>query len=218
MIKVTRTRKARSNGWCALCQQWITVGQPIALLASSWTHARCACRWLADRRDRREEDPMTESDRQDRGVPVIANEWVRLPDGTLRWGRYGAAGLLLHAGGHVLLTRRSRWTHHGGTWAFPGGARHAGETAEDAAAREFTEEVRGHLGGLHHTGVHRQRHPGFWTYTTVLAALPAMREFTADGTETTATAWVPYDDVSDLDLLPDFARSWPAIHYTLRTH
>ncbi|WP_125619677.1 hypothetical protein [Actinomadura sp. WAC 06369] len=49
--------------------------------------------------------------------------WVRLPDGTVRWGRHGAAGLLLTARGHVLLACRSSRVDHGGTWAYLGGAR-----------------------------------------------------------------------------------------------
>lgn len=140
-----------------------------------------------------------------------ADTWVRLPDGTLRWGRYGAAGLLLAAQDHVLLTQRAAWTHHGGTWAFPGGARHHTETPHQAALREFTEEADGDLTGLTHTSTHTQTHPGGWTYTTVLATLPEIRVFTTDAHETTDIDWFPLDEVDDLELLPDFARTWPVI-------
>ncbi|MEO9221781.1 MAG: NUDIX hydrolase, partial [Mycobacteriaceae bacterium] len=45
--------------------------------------------------------------------------WSRGSAGARRWGRYGAAGLLLRApaehGPMVLLQHRAFWSHHGGT-------------------------------------------------------------------------------------------------------
>ena len=53
--------------------------------------------------------------------------WVEGPDGTRYWGRYGAAGLLIVSPGfEVLLQHRAAWSHFGGTWGMPGGARHEG--------------------------------------------------------------------------------------------
>ena len=62
------------------------------------------------------------------------------------WGRHGAAGLLLRAPRPdgtpaVLLQHRAPWSHQGGTWGLPGGARDSHETAEQAAVREAHEEA-----------------------------------------------------------------------------
>ena len=62
--------------------------------------------------------------------------WVEGPNGERFWGRFGAAGLLVHdARRGVLLQHRADWSHFGGTWGLPGGARHEGETAVEGALR-----------------------------------------------------------------------------------
>ena len=58
--------------------------------------------------------------------------WVPDPDGSRYWGVHGAAGLLLLAPlpdgvTGVLLQHRAAWSHQGGTWALPGGARDSHE-------------------------------------------------------------------------------------------
>ena len=56
------------------------------------------------------------------------------PDGQRFWGRFGAAGLLVHdLRRGILLQHRADWSHFGGTWGLPGGARHAGESAVEGA-------------------------------------------------------------------------------------
>jgi hypothetical protein len=45
MILATRTKKARRNSRCSLCQQPVSVGQRIALLGRTWVHSAC----VADR-------------------------------------------------------------------------------------------------------------------------------------------------------------------------
>ena len=68
--------------------------------------------------------------------------WVFGPGGERYWGTYGAAGLLVwHRTAGVLLQHRVAWSHFGGTWALPGGARHEGEDAGFAALREAHEEA-----------------------------------------------------------------------------
>ena len=86
---------------------------------------------------------MTTSDSHGDG-----NAWVVSADGTRRWGRFGAAGLLLRAADPadpttplVLLQHRAVWTASGDTWALPGGARDSHEDAATAALRETEEEA-----------------------------------------------------------------------------
>ena len=42
MILARRTRKARHNGRCPLCQSPVRIGQYIALLGLTWVHTTCA--------------------------------------------------------------------------------------------------------------------------------------------------------------------------------
>src|SRR5687768_949072 len=68
--------------------------------------------------------------------------WVEGPDGARYWGRFGAAGLLVHDPARgILLQHRAVWSHFGGTWGLPGGARHENESAVEAALREAGEEA-----------------------------------------------------------------------------
>ncbi len=143
--------------------------------------------------------------------------WVVSDRGIPYWGRYGAAGLLVRAprpdgSPAVLLQHRAPWSHQGGTWSLPGGARDSHETPEQTAVREAGEEaglcgerlrVRATLvtaeipgaGGTH------------WTYTTVIAdAVELLR--TVPNRESAELRWVGEDDVADLPLHPGFAASW----------
>jgi 8-oxo-dGTP diphosphatase len=52
-----------------------------------------------------------------------------------------AAAVLFDAGGRVLIARRPEGKHMAGFWEFPGGKLDAGETAEQALARELREEL-----------------------------------------------------------------------------
>lgn len=133
-------------------------------------------------------------------------------NGTAYWGRHGAAGLLLRAprpdgSAAVLLQHRAVWSHQGGTWGLPGGARDSHETAEQAAVREAHEEaglpaeqltVRTTVVTAEVTG---------WTYTTVIADAEELLE-TVPNRESAELRWVPEDEVADLPLHPGFAASW----------
>lgn len=132
--------------------------------------------------------------------------------GTAYWGRHGAAGLLLRAplsdgSLAVLLQHRAPWSHQGGTWGLPGGARDSHETAEQAAIREAHEEA-----GLPaeqvvvRTTVVTAEVSG-WTYTTVIADAEAVLE-TVPNRESAELRWVAEDEVADLPLHPGFAASW----------
>jgi 8-oxo-dGTP diphosphatase len=135
-------------------------------------------------------------------------------DGVPFWGLHGAAGLLLRAprpggGAAVLLQHRAPWSHQGGTWSLPGGARDSHETVEQAAVREANEEagltadqlvVRG-------TVVTATASGGRWTYTTVIADAPGPLR-TVPNRESSELRWVAEEEVADLPLHPGFAASW----------
>jgi 8-oxo-dGTP diphosphatase len=175
------------------------------------------------------------SDRIDPGPPggsdepPTANTWVDCTCGQRHWGRYGAAGLLLvwrdddgpaqsepgsHPpsghGPHVLLQHRAAWTHEGGTWALPGGARGQDETPEQAALREAQEEA-----GLDPDGVTTGElvvvDHGPWSYTYVLAGTPERAELEPSDLETEALAWVPVAEVAAYPLHPLFEQAWPEL-------
>ncbi|WP_445167241.1 NUDIX hydrolase [Mycolicibacterium sp. Dal123E01] len=149
--------------------------------------------------------------------------WVVSDTGTPYWGRHGAAGLLLRAPRTdgtpaVLLQHRAPWSHQGGTWALPGGARDSHETPEQAAVREaheeagllaeqvcvrttvVTAEVFG-AGGTH------------WSYTTVVADAPELLSTVANR-ESSELRWVGEDEVVELPLHPGFAASWERLRIT----
>ncbi|MCU1407572.1 MAG: hydrolase [Glaciihabitans sp.] len=137
--------------------------------------------------------------------------WVYGPDGTKFWGRFGAAGLLVwNRKLGVLLQHRVEWSHFGGTWGIPGGARKINEAAIDAALREAAEEasVPPELLEVIHTSVFDL---GFWSYTTVVVeATTAFTPVIADA-ESVSLDWVPIDEVETLPLHPGFANSWPLL-------
>ncbi|MFV2198984.1 ADP-ribosyltransferase [Nocardiopsis sp. LOL_012] len=139
--------------------------------------------------------------------------WVTLPDGIRQWGRYGAAGLLLHSTApdgtaHVLLQRRADWTDEGGTWGVPGGARDRDETYPQTALREFNEEVAG-LGytPLAEPVPHEQVLPG-WKYETHLSYILGMPDLAPRDGESHELRWIAVDRVDFLDLHPGFRAAW----------
>src|SRR3954454_17966463 len=74
---------------------------------------------------------------------VSGDGFIMVADGSARWGRFGAAGILarpVDEDGSValFLARRSEHCHRGGTWAFPGGALNDGEEALAGALRSFS--------------------------------------------------------------------------------
>lgn len=141
--------------------------------------------------------------------------WVAGPDGQRYWGRFGAAGLLVwHRELGILLQHRIAWSHFGGTWGIPGGARKQGESATEGALREAAEEAtvpRGLLRVIQTSVLDL----GFWSYTTVVAeALEAFEPVIAD-VESAELRWVPVADVAALPLHPGFAASWPDLRQFL---
>ena len=150
------------------------------------------------------------------------NGWSAGPDNTRCWGRFGAAGLLLISPGRTLLMQhRAEWTAHPLTWGVPGGACDSHETPEVTALREAGEEA-----GI--TEVHveildvevttgpypadpaRPELAGGWQYHTVYALATGEIDTVANE-ESLELRWVPFDQVAELELLPAFAQSWPAV-------
>ena len=138
------------------------------------------------------------------------NGWAICSLGHRHWGRYGAAGVLLTDGTRVILQHRSEWTHEGGTWALPGGARDSHEDAVTAALREVVEETTIDPGAIAPFGEWVDDHGG-WSYTTVLARAPSALEPSHASTESVEVRWWDLDAVADLPLHTGFALAWPRL-------
>jgi 8-oxo-dGTP diphosphatase len=144
------------------------------------------------------------------------NGWVRCELGHRHWGRFGAAGLLAYVaeGGPVLLQQRTWWSHHGGTWGLPGGARDSHETVLDAAQREAWEECGVAPDAVRPRAVFTDDHGG-WSYTTVLAQAYTPFPVESDFDETADVAWVELGKVAQLSLHPGFAAHWHLLRNAL---
>jgi 8-oxo-dGTP diphosphatase len=143
--------------------------------------------------------------------------WVVSDNGAHYWGRYGAAGLLLRAPRPdgtpaVLLQHRAVWSHQGGTWSLPGGARDSHESPEETAVREAREEaglvaerlaVRATVVTAEVFGMGGTQ----WSYTTVVADAGELLH-TVPNRESAELRWVGEDEVAELPLHPGFAASW----------
>ena len=134
--------------------------------------------------------------------------WVQSPQGVSYWGTFGAAGLLVHDPERgILLQLRSSWSHHGGTWGIPGGARHEDESAVQGALREAGEEAGVPAEDLRLV-FSNLLDLGFWSYTTVVVETIRPFDPKIGDAESLELRWVPVDEVSSLDLHPGFGASW----------
>jgi 8-oxo-dGTP diphosphatase len=111
----------------------------------------------------------------------------------------------------LLLQLRATWTHQGGSWGVPGGARDSHEDVVTAALREAQEEVG--VGPSHVdvvstvTGTDHAE----WRYTYVLGWADDSVRACAWNDESDEVRWVPLDEVTELPLHTAFAASWPAL-------
>lgn len=145
---------------------------------------------------------------------------MRCADGHVRWGVFGAAGVLFirreHAGPFVMLQKRSAFAHEGGSWSCAGGALDEGETAYDGALREASEEV-GAVPSEHRLigeFVFAPAHD--WHYTTVVIEVDE-RFGESLNFETDAVDWVHTDAVEERFLHAGFAAAWPHLRQIIDT-
>lgn len=141
--------------------------------------------------------------------------FVRCSDGHVRWGVFGAAGVVFvwrsdHGPPLVMLQKRSAWAHEGGTWSCAGGALDEGETPYEGALREAGEEV-GEIPPNHTVlGKYVFSPATDWQYTTLVVEVD--HRFGASvNFETDAVVWVPVDLVEDRPLHAGFAAAWPHV-------
>lgn len=142
--------------------------------------------------------------------------FLRCSDGHVRWGVFGAAGVLfVHrpAGGEdgeveVMLQKRSAFSHEGGTWSVAGGALDEGESPFEAALREASEEV-GEVPDDHRLlGEYVFAPASDWSYTTVVVEV-GQRFGASINFETDAVAWLSLAEVEQLPMHAGFAAAWP---------
>lgn len=140
---------------------------------------------------------------------------VECGQGHTHWGRFGAAGLLVHHDGFVLLQHRAKLTIGGDTWGVFGGARDSDETPVQAALRETSEESTLEVSTVTVRAVMHEDHGG-WAYDTVIGTVTGRAEVGPASWESAGAAWVPVDEVADQDLFGPFADAWPRLRPCLR--
>jgi len=133
--------------------------------------------------------------------------WVHCAAGHRHWGRFGAAGLLLHDDGRVILQHRAPWTHEGDSWGVPGGARHSDEDPVSAAIREAGEEAGLTRADVDPIGLYVDDHGG-WSYSTVVARARRPVQPVATDAESVSVRWHPAEQVAQLPLHTGFAAAW----------
>lgn len=157
------------------------------------------------------------SARADTGDPLprrplgSGDDWVTGPDGRRFWGTFGSAGLLLiHREAGVLLQHRAEYSHFGGTWGIPGGARHEGESAASGAVREANEEAGVPVDAVV-IDFESVWDLGWWSYTTVVGHVEQPFTPVIGDAESIELRWVPFDEVATLSLHPGFQAAWPTL-------
>lgn len=145
------------------------------------------------------------------GDRTSGDGFIQAADGTPRWGIYGAAGMLIRhvdeRGEWFFLARRALWTHHGGTWAIPGGAIDLHEEPLTAALREFEEEVGFTLHSYDIVEIYEDDHGG-WSYWTHLIEVPDRFDLPDSmNPELTEARWIQAHELHELELLDAFAET-----------
>ena len=146
--------------------------------------------------------------------------FLRCSDGRVRWGLYGAAGVVFVVrfpdGPRVMLQKRSAIAHEGGTWSCAGGALDLGEHPLAGALREASEEIGPIPDGVAVWGSVVFQPADDWSYTTFVVHVPG--EFGASiNFETDAVSWDSPDEVERRPLHAGFAAAWPALRKIIET-
>jgi 8-oxo-dGTP diphosphatase len=171
--------------------------------------------WRADVNHGERTDNPSMTDRVPKPLPQHSERvrgdgdgWVHCALGHRHWGRFGAAGLLIIGEPGAVLQHRAPWTHEGGTWGLPGGARDSHEDVVATALREAQEEAALDPDTVAPLGWWLDDHGG-WSYSTVVAG--ARRDITphAANAESTEIRWWPLADVEQLPLHRGLAGAWP---------
>jgi 8-oxo-dGTP diphosphatase len=136
--------------------------------------------------------------------------WINCARGHRHWGRFGAAGLLIIGEQRAMLQHRAEWTHEGGTWALPGGARDSHEDPVATALREAREEADIEADSVTPLGWSRDDHGG-WSYTTVVARARGPISARAANAESIAIRWWASAEIDDLPLHRGLAGAWPRL-------
>lgn len=149
------------------------------------------------------------------GMLRDGDQFVHCGLGHRHWGKYGAAGLLVHHDGMVLLQQRSALSIGPESWGLFGGARDRDEAPVTAALREAAEESTLDVSLVRIRGTLREDHGG-WHYDTIVGDVAERQEVAPGDWETKGARWVPADEVEDMDLFPPFAASWPRDRTAMR--
>ncbi|BCJ33280.1 hypothetical protein Athai_07830 [Actinocatenispora thailandica] len=123
--------------------------------------------------------------------------------GAGQFGRYGAAGALVHHDGRFLLVQRGEGlATNTGKWQLPGGAMDSRETAAQGVAREMREEVGitdPDLADLRLIGSHVQSGTRGWAYTTMAVDSPRLFEpHITDRAEVADARWVTRGELLEM--------------------
>ena len=153
---------------------------------------------------------------------VSGDGFVIAADGRPRWGRFGAAGVLVRCHDETndchlyFVARRSERTHRGGTWAIPGGALDEGEEPLVGALREFSEELGITLreGDYSVAEIHEDDHGG-WAYWTIIVDVhePFPLPEESLNWETSDCRWVTADELHKLELFDAFRATLQRLGY-----
>ncbi len=114
--------------------------------------------------------------------------------------RVRVVGALIASRGKVLLSKRRREQEHGGLWEFPGGKVEAGESDQEALARELAEEL-----GIEATVgprccTVRHAYPDYAVDLVIYRCTMGDQQPTCRDVE--EVAWFTYRQLCDIELTP----------------